>query len=143
MPPSGVARGKFGRLKLVDCVAFGRAHTNGEIAPTSRYSLLERIDECFCRSQVGRAESFSEPVVDLLEDHQGIGGTALFAQPPGRARSGAQLPGQGALTTRPVERFPEVALGRRRGSTAQIDLKQPLARDSERSKSCETVVALS
>ena len=66
--------------------------------------------------QIGRAESFGKPVVDRLQAGDGISGSAPIAQQAGEARGSAELPGQRTLSARPVERLPEVMLGRRRGS---------------------------
>src|SRR4029077_13679298 len=78
--------------------------------------LRERVEKRFCRFEVGRAEAFSEPVVDRLEECDRISRTTLIAQQPGKARSGAQFPRERALPARPVEGLPEMTLGRRRGS---------------------------
>jgi hypothetical protein len=48
--------------------------------------MAEGVKKGFCRSH----EPFAEPVVDGIQKRQRIGGTALIAQQPGRARGGAQ-----------------------------------------------------
>jgi hypothetical protein len=52
--------------------------------------MAEGVKKGFCRFQVGRLEPFAEPVVDGIQKRQRIGGTALIAQQPGKARGGAQ-----------------------------------------------------
>jgi hypothetical protein len=56
--------------------------------------------------------------------------SALLAQQLGEARGGAEFPRQRALAARPVERLPEVALGRRRGSGLALQ-QQKLALDAQ------------
>jgi hypothetical protein len=46
------------------------------------------IEQLFRRHQVGRIETFGEPVVHRPENHQGIGRTALIAQQTGKAYGG-------------------------------------------------------
>ena len=53
-----------------------------------------------------------QPVVDQLKKRRRIGGTVLTTQQPGKARGGAQFPGQGTLPARPVERLAEAIIGR-------------------------------
>jgi hypothetical protein len=62
--------------------------------------------------------------VDRLEKRYRISGTAMIAQQPGKARGGAQFPVQDALLACPVERLPEVILGRRRGSWCALQQKK-------------------
>ena len=66
------------------------------------------VEKSLCGFQIGRVEPLGEPVVDRLEERQGISGTALIAQQPGKARGGPQFPRQGALPASPVKRLPEV-----------------------------------
>ena len=47
--------------------------------------LCERAEKRFCRFEVGRVEPFGKPGVDRPEERQGISGTALIAQQPGKA----------------------------------------------------------
>src|ERR1700731_3548896 len=84
----------------------------------------ESVEQRFCGFQVGRIEPFGKPVVNRLEECCRIGGTVLVAQQPGKARGGAQFPGQGALPARPAERLPEVTLGRCRGSGLALQQKK-------------------
>ena len=54
----------------------------------------------------------------------------LVSPKPRETRGGAQFPGQGSLPARPVERLPEVILGRRRGSGSALQ-QQKLALDAQ------------
>jgi hypothetical protein len=65
------------------------------------FGLSKSVENRFCRFQVGRVEAFGKPVVDRLEEHQGISGTAVVAQEPGKARRGAQVPRPGRLARAP------------------------------------------
>ena len=77
---------------------------------TTHYPLSEGVKKRLCRLQIDRVEPLGELGVDRLEGRQGIGGTALILQQPGKARGGAEFPGQSALPARQVERLPETGL---------------------------------
>src|SRR5215472_12045531 len=78
--------------------------------------IRQAREKGLCGFQVGRVEPLGEPVVDRLEKRYCMSGTALIAQQPGKARGGAQFPAQGTLPACPVERLPEMILGRCLGS---------------------------
>jgi len=90
----------------------GRAGSRSARSQVGRF--CESVEKRFCRFEVGRIEPFGEPVVDRLQECRRIGESTLIAQQPGKARGGAQFPGERALPARPVERLPEMALSRRR-----------------------------
>jgi hypothetical protein len=73
--------------------------------------LLQTLEKDLRGFEIGRLEPFGEPVVDRLEELQRLRGTALIVYHPSEARRGAQLPGQGTLPARPVERLPEIVFG--------------------------------
>src|SRR5436305_8313341 len=91
---------------------------------TPRRPLSESIEKDLCRFEIGRFEPFGKPAIDRLEGCQGVGGTALLAQQPGKARGGAQFEGKHTLPTHPVERLPEEMLGRRRGCGRALQQKE-------------------
>jgi hypothetical protein len=92
--------------------------------------LCERVEEGLCSFQIGRGEPFGEAVVDRLEKRQAIRGTALIGPQPGKARCGAQFPGQRTWPARPIERLPEMILGRRRRSKCALQ-QEELALDAQ------------
>ena len=106
------------------------AATRSKLLSVRSVVLRESVEKRFCDLEIGRVEPLGEPVVDRLEERLRVGGTALIAQQPGEARGGAQFPGQRALPARPVERLPEVILGRCRGSGRALQQKK-LALDAQ------------
>src|SRR6267154_92779 len=75
---------------------------------------MQIINQSFRVSKISRAEPLCEPVVNWFHDGNRFSATALIAQQAGEARRGSQLPCEGALPARPVERFPEAIFGLRR-----------------------------
>ena len=78
------------------------------------HALLERVEECLRRYQIGAGEALAEPPIDRCEKLVRRFAPALVAPQPGEADAGAQFPSMGTLTARPVEGLPEVTLGRSR-----------------------------
>src|SRR4029077_15062918 len=64
--------------------------TKGKVSAPS--SAAQVIQELLRREQIGRAETLREAVVDRLEAGDGIGGSMLVAEQPGKARRSAQSP---------------------------------------------------
>src|ERR1700722_8497842 len=77
--------------------------------------IAQFFQQLLRRNQIGGAETLGEVVVDRLETGDGVDRSAPISQKPGEARGSAKFPGQRTLSARPVERLPEVILGRRRG----------------------------
>src|SRR5437667_343441 len=84
--------------------------------PPAAMGTARLIQKLFRRDQIGGGETLRKAVVDGLKAGDGIGGSALFAQQPGKARRGAQLAGQRLLLPRPIQRLPEEVLRRLRDS---------------------------
>ena len=70
--------------------------------------LRQLLQQPFRLLPIRRRETFGETIVNGLEERQGISGTALIAQQPGKARGRAEFPGQRALPAGPVEGLPEI-----------------------------------
>src|ERR1700738_1989492 len=85
------------------------------LSQASPLGIVKSVDQCFCSFEIGSFETLGEPIGDRREKRNRLCGPMLVAQQPGEARGGAQFPGQGSLPVRPVERLPQVTLGRRRG----------------------------
>src|SRR5258705_14007226 len=94
-----------------------------------RAGLPEGCKKAFRRFKIRRVEPFGKTVVNRLQDCQRFGGTVQITQQPREARCRAEFPGQRTLLTGPVERLPEVILGRRRGSGLALQ-QQKLALDA-------------
>src|SRR6516164_10542372 len=75
---------------------------------------IQFIEQRFCRFQVGRVEAFGKAIVDGLKQRDRLSTPVLTAPQAREARGCAQLPRQGALSARGVERLPKVILGHRR-----------------------------
>src|SRR5260370_15226089 len=76
---------------------------------------MQIINQSFRVSKISRAEPICEPVVNWFDHGNRFSATALIAQQAGEARRGSQLPREGALPARPVERLPEAIFGLRCG----------------------------
>src|SRR5205085_9477870 len=89
--------------------------------------IAQLVQQLFRSDKISCAEAFGKSVIDRLESRHCSGRVALVAQQPGEARRGAEFPGQRTLSARPVERLPEVILGRRhRSGPALKQQKLPL-----------------
>jgi hypothetical protein len=88
------------------------------------------IEQASRLSQVCRRETFGEAAVNRPQQRARLRNPLLVSPKPREARGGAQFPGQGSLPARPVERLPEVVLGRRRASGLTLQ-QQKLAFDPQ------------
>jgi len=75
-------------------------------------TAAQLVEKLFRRNQIGGAETLRKAVIGRPEAGGAVGGAALTPQPAGEARRSAQLPRQGLLPARRIERLPEERLHR-------------------------------
>jgi hypothetical protein len=78
-------------------------------------NLSQLIQHALCRHQIAGFESFGEPIVDGRLQLAHLLGTAPLMPQPCKACGCSQLPRQGTLPARPIERVQKVLLGGRHG----------------------------
>ena len=66
----------------------------------------------FGRREIGCVEAFGEAVVNRSKEGHRLSSTILIVPQPGKARGGAQFPGERGIPPRRVERSLDVMLGR-------------------------------
>src|SRR5215470_16098636 len=89
---------------------------------------LQAAEQVSRRHDVVRIEALGESCEPRLEDRPGGRGPSLRLVEARKAGGRAQLPGEGALVVRPLERFPEVVLR----IALRADLQRELAPYPER-----------
>src|SRR5208282_5625532 len=62
--------------------------------------LRQRVEQRFCRPQIGRRETLGEPAAERREESAGFRTPALVAPEPGEAARAAQLPEPRVLAPR-------------------------------------------
>src|SRR5580704_815503 len=77
-------------------------------------AIAQLIQKLFGHDQIGGSETLGKPVVDRLKAGDGVAMAALFAQQAGEAGRSAQLPGQGALLARRLQRPMKISFRRLR-----------------------------